>query len=85
MKKWEWLSEKSRDACEFGDSAMRISCETIDGLIIDYEKLKADNESLRRDAERYRRMRALTLKQIDDTQDEFDLAFDSQISSAENS
>jgi hypothetical protein len=40
---------------------------------------EAENESLRKDAERYRKFRALTLNGLDDTPDEFDAEFDSQI------
>ena len=43
------------------------------------ESLIAEIEALRKDAERYRRMRAATLKQIDDTPDQFDIDFDCQL------
>lgn len=39
--------------------------------------LKAENEALRKDADRYRRMRDATLESLKDTQDEFDKKFDS--------
>ena len=39
-------------------------------------------EALRKDAERFRRMRAMTLAQVDDTQDEFDAEFDRQLGAA---
>lgn len=48
------------------------------------EKLEAESESLRKDAERYRKFRALTLNGLDDTPDDFDKEFDMQISSPEN-
>jgi hypothetical protein len=49
------------------------------GAKIAMDKFKAENESLRADAERYRKFRALTLNGLDDTPDEFDAEFDSQI------
>ena len=45
-------------------------------------ELLAESEALRKDAERYRRMRAMTLAQMDDTPDEFDSGFDSQLDAA---
>lgn len=48
------------------------------------DQLKVENEALRKDAERYRQFRALTLNGLDDTPDEFDKEFDMQISSPEN-
>lgn len=45
-------------------------------------RLKAENEALRKDADRFRRMRAMTLAQIEDTQDEFDAEFDRQLDAA---
>lgn len=41
-------------------------------------ELKAENESLRKDAARYRLMRELKLKQLDEKPDEFDAEFDRQ-------
>lgn len=46
------------------------------------DELMAENESLRKDAERFRRMRAITLEQINDTEDEFDAEFDRQVQAA---
>lgn len=40
--------------------------------------LIAENESLRKDAERYRLMRKLTLENLEDTEEEFDAVFDIQ-------
>ena len=61
----------------------------VSGLKTGYEayergnaELKAESEALRKDAERYRRMRAMTLAQMDDTPDEFDSGFDSQLDAA---
>jgi len=45
-------------------------------------ELKAECEALRKDADRFRRMRAMTLAQIEDTQDEFDAEFDRQLDAA---
>ncbi|MEX5557981.1 hypothetical protein Q1J45_10430 [Pseudomonas rhodesiae] len=45
-------------------------------------ELKAQCEALRKDADRFRRMRAMTLAQIEDTQDEFDAEFDRQLDAA---
>ena len=44
--------------------------------------LKAEVEALRKDAERYRRMRAGTLKRFDETPDDFDAVFDLQLDAA---
>lgn len=56
----------------------------FDGLVMgkDYDMLKAENDSLCKDAERFRRMRAITLEQINDTEDEFDAEFDRQVQAA---
>lgn len=43
------------------------------------EQLTAENLRLLNDAERYRGMRDLTLKQLDETPDEFDAEFDRQL------
>ena len=45
-------------------------------------RLKAENEALRKDAERYRRMRSAALKQADVLADEFDAEFDLQLDAA---
>ena len=61
----------------------------VSGLKTGYEAyervnagLKAECEALRKDADRFRRMRAMTLAQIEDTQDEFDAEFDRQLDAA---
>lgn len=61
----------------------------IAGLRTGYEayervnaELKAENEALRKDAERYRRMRSAALKQADVLADEFDAEFDLQLDAA---
>lgn len=46
------------------------------------DQLKAENEALRKDAERYRRMRSAALKQADVLADEFDAEFDLQLDAA---
>ena len=46
------------------------------------DQLKAENEALRQDAERYRRMRSAALKQADVLADEFDAEFDLQLDAA---
>lgn len=46
------------------------------------DQLKAENEALRQDAERYRRMRTAALKQDDVLADEFDAEFDLQLDAA---
>lgn len=46
------------------------------------ERQAEELTTLRKDAERYRRMRAMTLAQTDDAPDEFDSAFDSQLDAA---
>ncbi|WP_052673013.1 hypothetical protein [Pseudomonas sp. ES3-33] len=46
------------------------------------DQLKAENEALRKDAERYRRMRTAALKQADVLADEFDAEFDLQLDAA---
>ena len=52
------------------------------GLARQASGLKAECEALRKDAARYRRMRAMTLAQMDDTTDDFDSGFDSQLDAA---
>jgi hypothetical protein len=51
---------------------LRIACGASDDVV-------AQAEALCKDAERYRRMRAATLNQINDTQDQFDIDFDFQL------
>lgn len=46
------------------------------------ERQAEELTTLRKDAERYRRMRAMTLAQTGDAPDEFDSAFDSQLDAA---
>ena len=49
---------------------------------IERDQLRAENEALRKDAERYRRMRSAALKQADVLADEFDAEFDLQLDAA---
>lgn len=51
-------------------------------MYAEVDRLKAEVEALRKDADRFRRMRAMTLAQIEDTQDEFDAEFDRQLDAA---
>lgn len=62
--------------------ALRAFRSVAETAIAERDQLKAENESLRKDADRFRRMRAMTLAQIDDTQDEFDAEFDRQLGAA---
>jgi len=71
----EWYTKKTifsfpNYECD-EDFVVEASPERVLALI-------AENESLRKDAERYRLMRKITLEQIDETQDEFDAEFDRQ-------
>lgn len=84
-----------RDLDAIGERSKSIIAERdrlraeVAGLKTGYEayervnaELKAENEALRKDADRFRRMRAMTLAQIEDTQDEFDTEFDLQLDAA---
>ncbi|WP_085703906.1 hypothetical protein [Pseudomonas sp. B15(2017)] len=51
-------------------------------LMAECDRLKAANETLREDAERYRRMRAATLRQGGVLADQFDAEFDVQLGAA---
>ena len=51
-------------------------------LLAECDQLKAEIEALRKDAERYRRMRSAALKQADVLADEFDAEFDLQLDAA---
>ncbi|APC18158.1 hypothetical protein BLL42_21425 [Pseudomonas frederiksbergensis] len=74
------------EVAQKGAGQLKVDLQTADTAcflsIAENKKLKFESEALRKDAERYRRMRAMTLKQIDDTPDEFDAEFDSQLGAA---
>lgn len=67
-------SQHARDGGE-----LRKLCSARDSARRQRDQLKAENESLRKDAERYRQMRSMTLNQLDETTDQFDAEFDFQI------
>ena len=58
---------------------LTVDCLSIKQLL----GLIAENESLRKDAERYRSMRSITLMQLDESPSEFDAEFDNQVKDAE--
>ncbi len=70
------------DGCEKFQSDAQDALAGQMHLICERDLLKIEVESLRNDAERYRRMRAGTLKRFDETPDDFDAEFDLQLDAA---
>lgn len=58
------------------------TAEAAINLLAERDQLKAENEALRKHADRFRRMRAMTMAQIEGTQDEFEAEFDRQLDAA---